>query len=251
MIELKNLSVGYPGRRVLDGVDLTIRPGEVLALIGPNGCGKSTLLRTAAGLQPPLGGEVLVNGVPAGELTRRQMAQKVAWLSQSRNVPSITARRMVLHGRFPYLSYPRRYRAEDRAAAEEALAAADVADLGSRNVQELSGGQRQRVYLAMALAQDTQNIFLDEPTTYLDIGHQLELMSLLRRLTGEGKAVAVILHDLPLALRTADRVALLHDGRVQLIGTPEEIWRSGLPDRVFGVKLRRAQTENGWYYYCE
>ena len=251
MIELRNLSVGYPGRRVLDGVDLTIRPGEVLALIGPNGCGKSTLLRTAAGLQPPLGGEVLVDGVPAEQLTRRQMAQKVAWLSQSRNVPSITARRMVLHGRFPYLSYPRRYRAEDRAAAEEALAAADAADLGSRNVQELSGGQRQRVYLAMALAQDTQTIFLDEPTTYLDIGHQLELMSLLRRLTGEGKAVAVILHDLPLALRTADRVALLHDGRVQLIGTPEEIWRSGLPDRVFGVKLRRVQTENGWYYYCE
>lgn len=251
MIELKNLSVGYPGRRVLDGVDLTIRTGEVLALIGPNGCGKSTLLRTAAGLQPALGGEVLVDGVPAEQLTRRQMAQKVAWLSQSRNVPSITARRMVLHGRFPYLSYPRRYRAEDRAAAEEALAAVDAAELGGRDVQELSGGQRQRVYLAMALAQDTQTIFLDEPTTYLDIGHQLELMALLRRLAEGGKAVAVILHDLPLALRAADRVVLLDDGAAQLVGTPEEVWRSGLTDRVFGVKLRRVQTENGWHYYCE
>ena len=249
MIELKKLCVGYPGRRVLDGVDLTIRPGEVLALIGPNGCGKSTLLRTAAGLQPPLGGEILVDGVPAEKLTRRQMAQKVAWLSQSRNVPSITARRMVLHGRFPYLSYPRRYRAEDKAAAEAALAAVDGAELGGRDVQELSGGQRQRVYLAMALAQDTRAIFLDEPTTYLDLGHQRELMALLRRLAAESKAVAVILHDLPLALRTADRVVLLDDGAVQLAGTPEELYESGLLNRVFGVELRRTETESGWQYY--
>ena len=121
MIQLRNLRAGYPGRTVLDGIDLDFRPGEVLALLGPNGCGKSTLLRTANGLLPKSGGQVLLDGVPIETLTSKEIAQKAAYLPQSRPVPSITARRMVLHGRFPYLSYPRRYRAEDHAMVQKAL----------------------------------------------------------------------------------------------------------------------------------
>ena len=198
MLEARNLSAGYPGRAVLAGVSLAARPGRVLALLGPNGCGKSTLLRTMAGLLPPLGGEVLLDG--RRDYSPRQAAQRVAYLPQSRTAPNITVRRLVLHGRFPYLSYPRRYGREDYEAVDRALAAADALDLADRPLPELSGGQRQKAYLAMALAQETEAILMDEPTTFLDIRHQLEVLALVRRLAEEGRGVVLALHDLCLAL---------------------------------------------------
>lgn len=250
MLEVKNLSAGYPGRRVLAGVTLAVRPGRVLALLGPNGCGKSTLLRTISGLLPALEGEILLDGKPLGDCGPRQAAQKIAVLPQSRAVPRITARRMVLHGRFPYLSYPRRYRAEDRAAVDRALRQADALELADRPLPELSGGQRQKVYLAMALAQETGTILMDEPTAYLDIRHQLEVLALVRRLAAEGRAAALVLHDLCLALTTADDVAVLGEGRLLALGSPEEIFRSGILDRVMGVRLDRAAGPGGWRYFC-
>ncbi len=249
MIELKSLSAGYGGRDVLHGVSLAFKPGRVLALLGPNGCGKSTLLRAALGLTPKSGGEVLMDGAPMEALSPRERALKAAYLSQSRPVPSITARRMVLHGRFPHLSYPRRYRQEDQEAVDRALQWADAADLAHRPMGELSGGQRQKVYLAMALAQDTPTLLMDEPTTFLDVGHQLEVMAVARRLAAEGRAVVMVLHDLPLALRGADDAALLCHGRLLICGTAEEVYASGQLDRVFGVALRRVETESGRQYY--
>ena len=186
MIELHDLTVGYGERTVLRDVTLDFPPGQVTVLLGPNGCGKSTLMKTALGLLPRQGGEILYDGVDLERLTTRQVARKAAYLPQSREIPSITARRMVLHGRFPYLGYPRRYRAEDYDAARKALEWAGAADLADRPVRELSGGQRQKVYLAMALAQDTETVFMDEPTTYLDVRHQLEVMSVSRRLADMG-----------------------------------------------------------------
>ena len=202
MIELHNVSAGYHGRAVLQGVDLAFAPGQVLALIGPNGSGKSTLLRAALGLVPCLGGEVLYDGVPLRRLSARQVAQKAAFLSQSRAVPNLSAQRMVLHGRFPHLSYPRHYREEDRRIVRQALAAVDAADLAARPVTELSGGQRQKVYLAMAIAQQTPSILMDEPTTFLDIAHQLGVMELSRRLEGMPRntstnAAGVVITRLP------------------------------------------------------
>ena len=141
MIQLQHAAAGYGGPLVLRDVSLDLRPGEVLALLGPNGCGKSTLLRAIAGLHPLSGGEILLDGVPIRQLTRRQLAQAVTYLPQSRSVPNITAYRMVLHGRFPYLSYPRRYRPEDHAAARRALEQADAWDLAPLPVQTLSGGR--------------------------------------------------------------------------------------------------------------
>lgn len=249
MLEVRNLSAGYPGRQVLEEVSLAVRPGRVLVLLGPNGCGKSTLLRTMAGLLPPVGGEVLLDG--KRDYSPRQAAQKIAYLPQSRAVPSITARRMVLHGRFPYLSYPRRYRKEDYEAVDRALAAAGALDLAERALPELSGGQRQKVYLAMALAQETETILMDEPTTYLDVRHQLETLALLRRLAAEGRGVAAVLHDLCLALTAADGVAVLGEGRLLALGGPEEIFQSGILDRVMGVRLDRAAGPGGWRYFCE
>lgn len=249
MIELKNLRAGYPDRPVLEGIDLEFRPGEVLAILGPNGCGKSTLLRTANGLLPRDGGEVLVDGVPLEELSAKEVAKKVAYLPQSRTTPNITAGRMVLHGRFPYLSYPRRYRREDHEMVRRALEWAGAAELAPRPLAELSGGQRQKVYLAMALAQDTETILMDEPTTYLDVGCQLEVMALARRLAEEGRAVVMVLHDLTLALRCAHRAALISGGRVCQTGTPEELYRGEALARVMRVSLGRVETGEGWRYF--
>jgi len=249
VIELRNLTVGYGAVPVLSGVNLELRPGEVLVLAGPNGCGKSTLIRTVLGMQPALGGEIRVDDVRLNDLTNRQIAQQMTYLAQSRNVPNITAYRMVLHGRFPYLSYPRTYREEDRRIALEALERTGALELADRPMNQLSGGQRQSVYLAMALAQDTQTVFLDEPTTYLDVRSQLDVMNMARTLAQQGKAVVLVLHDLCLAMRSADRVAVLGEGRLQCAGTPEEVFEGGVLDRVFGIPVRRVATETGWQYY--
>ena len=251
MLEVRNLAAGYPGRTVLEGVTLAVRPGRVLALLGPNGCGKSTLLRTMPGLLPPLGGEILLDGRPLGDYSPRQAAQRVAYLPQSRTAPSITARRMVLHGRFPYLSYPRRYRREDHEAVDRALAAADALDLADRPLPELSGGQRQKAYLAMALAQETEAILMDEPTTYLDIRHQLEVLALVRRLAEEGRGVVLALHDLCLALTAADDVAVLGEGRLLALGGPEAVYQSKVLERVMGVRLDRSEGPGGRRYFCQ
>lgn len=250
MIELQNLTAGYREHAVLEHVDLCFPEGNVTVLLGPNGCGKSTLLKTALGLLPPLEGQILYDGTPLSELAPVQVARRAAYMAQSRGIPNIEARRMVLHGRFPYLSYPRRYGREDYAIARGALARVGVAQHADRNVGELSGGQRQSVYLAMALAQQTQTIFMDEPTTYLDIAHQLALMETAHALAREGRAVVLVLHDIPLALRMADRIAVMQDGRVAACGTPEEIENSRMIDEVFHVALHAADTPHGRQYYC-
>ena len=249
MIELRNFTVGYDGQAVLRDVNLSFLPGTVTVLVGPNGCGKSTLLRSVLGFQPPISGEVLYDGVPRSELKLRETAQKASYLAQSRNVPNITGYRMVLHGRFPYLGYPRRYGPEDHKAVRAALEQMDALELADRFLPNLSGGERQKIYLAMALAQDTPALFLDEPTTYLDVGHQQEVMAVSRRLADQGKAVGMVLHDLCLALRWGDRVAVLDQGRLQRVGPPEEVYQSGVLEQVFGVALGRVETSDGWRYY--
>lgn len=249
MMELRQLRAGYGEHMVLDGIDLALRPGEVLALLGPNGSGKSTLIRAALGLLPLAGGQVLIDGADAAALTPRQRAQKAAYLPQTRPVPNITALRMVLHGRFPHLTYPRRFRQEDYAAAMAALEQADAACLARRPMPELSGGQRQRVYLAMALAQDAPTLFLDEPTAFLDVSHQLEVGRLAGQLARQGKAVVLVLHDLPLALSTADRLAVLKGGRLLAMDGPEALCADGILNSVFGIELGRVMTDRGWRYY--
>lgn len=251
MIALKDLTVGYHGEALLSQVNLEFPQGQVTVLLGPNGCGKSTLLKTVLGLLPPLGGEILYDGEPISSLSGGAVARKAAYMAQNHTVPSIVAQRMVLHGRFPYLSFPRKYRKEDHEAVRRALETAGGLDLSNRPMQELSGGQRQKVYLAMALAQETGTILMDEPTTWLDIRHQLEVMATAQALAESGRAVGLVSHDLCLALRTADRVAVLAQGALQLAAPPEEAFASGVLDLAFGVRVRRVETPTGWQYYCE
>jgi len=250
MIQLDGLCAGYFGKAVVRKITMEFTPGNVTVLLGPNGSGKSTLLKTALGLLPPMGGRILYDGVDIRRLRRKQIAQKAAFLTQGRNTPSIQALRMVLHGRFPYLTYPRRYGKQDFVIARSAMDATNSRQYENTDVGQLSGGQRQGVYLAMALAQDTQTIFMDEPTTYLDISRQLQMMHTAHRLAREGKAVVLVLHDLSLALREADRVAVLQDGSLLCCDTPEAVYLSGIPARVFGVGVHRMDTPHGAQYYC-
>ncbi len=250
MIELCHVTAGYGDTHVLQDVSLSIRPREVLILVGPNGSGKSTLLRTTLGMLPRSSGEIRIDGVEITDFTTREIAQRASFLTQSRMVPNITAYRMVLHARFPYLAYPRRYRPEDRKITEAALRRMDAWDLRDRPMPTLSGGQRQKVYLAMVIAQQTPAVFMDEPTTYLDVAHQFRIMKLARALADEGKAVVLVLHDLPMALQYADRMAVLEQGRIVGIGTPEEVFESGVLNRVFDVDVLRAETPTGMRFFC-
>ena len=251
MLEIKALRAGYPGKTVLDGLDAAIPPGQVTVIVGPNGCGKSTLLKTLCGILPIAGGEILLDGKPLAAFSQGELAKNVAYLSQSRAVPDITAERLVLHGRFPYLRYPRRYRPADMAIANAAMARMGVAELAGTPVANLSGGQRQKVYIAMALAQDTPWVLLDEPTAYLDISHQLQMAQQAHFLAESGKTVVMVLHDLPLALKTAEHMVVMDAGRVIRAGTPREIWESGCLKDVFGVEVGRIRTEKGWRYFID
>ena len=241
MLELRNLTAGYGGKPILRDISLSFPRGAVTAIVGPNGSGKSTLLKAAAGLLLPTSGTVTAP---------EPRARYVAYLPKSRPQPEMTALRLVLHGRFPWLSWPRQYRDEDLRIARSALEQLGVAEYADTPLAALSGGTLQKVYLAMALAQESAVILLDEPTTFLDIGCQLELMTLCRKLASEGRAVAVVLHDLPLALTWGDRLAVLNSGALRFTGTPREALQSGILDRTFGVRVLRLDTPAGPQYIC-
>ena len=239
MLEFRNVAVGYGKKQVLTGVNATFHMGELTAVLGPNGSGKSTLLKTALGLLPPSEGQVLLDGTALSDFTPAKAARQLAWLPQEKGQLSMTAEQLVLCGRFPYLRYPRRYREEDREAAWAAMERLGITRLAKLPLHTLSGGQRQSVYVAMALAQDTPWILLDEPTAFLDIAGCFSLMEMLKALAAEGKGIVAVLHDLPLALEYADSVLLLEKGTVAARGTPEAVCATGSLDRVFGIRVVR------------
>ncbi len=247
MLELRHVSSGYGNRKILHDISLCIRPGQLTAIVGPNGSGKSTLLKTAMGLLPAYSGEILLDRSSVKGQKPAALAKKIAWLSQGKAIPDMTVSQLVLHGRFSHLSYPRRYGRDDRRIAQEAMEQLELTALGERPLSSLSGGQQQSAYLAMALAQESPYILLDEPTAYLDIANSFHLMDILRSLSVGGKGIAAVLHDLPLAMTYADGIAVLENGRLAAFGAPEELFSTGVIDRIFGVSLRR----DGGSYWCK
>lgn len=237
-LQAEAISAGYGSRTIIRDLTLAVAPAAFTAMLGPNGSGKSTLLRALAGLLAPSRGRVVLDGRPLDRTTPRQRARRLSLLPQSPRQPdAVTVRDLVEQGRYPHRGLLDRWSAADEAACGEALRLTDMADLAARPLADLSGGQRQRAWIAMTLAQAADILLLDEPTTYLDISHQLDVLDLMRRLVRErGKTVVAVLHDLNQAARFADRVLLLKDGSVAAAGTPAEVMRAETIRRVFDVE---------------
>lgn len=243
MINLESITAGYGGEAVLYQLTLSFEAGGITGILGPNGCGKSTLLKVIAGLLKPQSGQVLLEGMPLSAYPPKELAKRVAVLPQSREVPAIPVEALVAHGRFPYLGFPRKLTPEDQKLVEAAMERAGVLEHREKLLSALSGGERQKVYLAMVLAQDTPIVLMDEPTTYLDINHQFELLRLIRELASSGRTVLVVMHDLAQALEHCDRILLLEKGEAAAYGTAEQVVEA--IDRVFGVVSQRITDGEG------
>lgn len=241
-LEADDLTLGYAGTDVVQGLDLRIPTGEITVIVGANACGKSTLLRGLGRLLRPRAGSVLLDGADIHRMPTRQVARTLGLLPQDPVAPEgVTVADLVARGRHPHhgvLRRPGRTAEDDRAVAE-ALVLTDTLGLAGRAVDELSGGQRQRVWIAMALAQGTDLLLLDEPTTYLDVAHQVEMLDLLADLNASrGTTIVMVLHDLNLSARYADHLVALREGRIVAEGTPREVVTEDVVRHVFGLDNR-------------
>ncbi|MFD8584221.1 ABC transporter ATP-binding protein [Streptomyces californicus] len=242
----RGVTVGYGDRTVIDGLDVTIPPGVITAIIGPNGCGKSTLLRTLSRLLRPTGGTVVLDGEDIGRLRTRDVAKKLGLLPQAPVAPDgLTVADLVARGRHPHQSWLRQWSSDDADVVRHALAMTGVADLAERPVDSLSGGQRQRVWISMTLAQGTDLLLLDEPTTYLDLAHAIDVLDLVDDLHESGRTVVMVLHDLNLATRYSDHLVVMRAGAVLAQGHPRDVITTELLHEAFGLRARVVEDPVG------
>lgn len=241
------VDLGYPGRLVIRGLSLEVLQGEFTVIVGPNACGKSTLLRALGRMLSPSSGQVLLDGRAISTYRTKEVAQQVGLLPQSPITPdAITVADLVARGRYPHQRLLRQWSTEDADVVEFALREVGMIDLADRMVDELSGGQRQRVWLAMALAQDTPILLLDEPTTYLDVVHQIDVLDLCSHLHEQGRTLVAVLHDLNMAARYASHIVAMTEGAIVAQGTAEEVLTPDLLHAAFGLDARVLQDpENG------
>ncbi|MDQ0216157.1 iron complex transport system ATP-binding protein [Oikeobacillus pervagus] len=234
-LKTEALSLSYGNTLIIDKLNLTIPKGEITVFIGSNGCGKSTLLKSLARLLKPLNGSVILEGKSIAKIPTKEVAKSLAILPQSPEVPEgLTVLQLVKQGRYPYQSWLKQWSKEDEEAVQRALQATRMTDLAERTVDSLSGGQRQRAWIAMTLAQETDIILLDEPTTYLDMTHQIEILDLLFELNEkEKRTIIMVLHDLNLSCRYAHHIVALKDKKIYDQGRPEEVINCELVKEVF------------------
>lgn len=251
MIEIKDLRAGYGKKEILHGVSLDIKNGEILSVVGPNGCGKSTLLKVLAGIIKPVSGMILLDGEKFSALTRKTLAKRIAYLPQDRPIPEMTVAELVLKGRFPHLTFGSGYSSDDFSQAAIAINKLGLEQFSEMSMVELSGGMRQKAYVAMALAQGTDHILLDEPFTHLDVSHRFTASDLMKSLAGERQAVVAVMHELTDALSVSDRLAVMDNGNVIFTGTPDELLKTDVLPEVFGVKYRKIPLDGKVYFYPE
>ncbi|MCL2533894.1 MAG: ABC transporter ATP-binding protein [Nocardiaceae bacterium] len=234
----ENLTLGYGDRVIVEGLDVEIPTGVITTVIGPNGCGKSTMLRALGRLLKPRTGTVLLDGKAITSMRTKDVARTLGMLPQSPVAPEgLTVADLVARGRHPHQSWIRQWSSDDEGEVARALALTGVADLADRPVDQLSGGQRQRAWISMALAQGTDILLLDEPTTYLDLSHSVEVLDLVDRMHEEmGRTVIMVLHDLNLAVRYSDHLIVMSQGRIVASGTPQDVISSELLADVFGLE---------------
>ncbi|MEE4230686.1 Fe(3+) dicitrate ABC transporter ATP-binding protein FecE [Pseudomonas viridiflava] len=239
ILQAQQLDIGYGATRIVQDLSFSPPPGKVTALIGPNGCGKSTLLKAFARILTPQAGSLSLDGKAYRDLSARDLARKVAFLPQVLPIPEgVSVRQLVAYGRSPHNSLWGRLSGADQHSVEQALQRMELETLADRPLSDLSGGQRQRAWLAMILAQDAAIVLLDEPTTYLDISHQVELLDLMRALSAEGKTVITVLHDINQACRYADHLAVMQAGRLVASGAPGDVLNAELVCQVFDVQVQ-------------
>jgi iron complex transport system ATP-binding protein len=238
VLTTQDLSLAYDGSPVVTDLNLLIPSGKITALVGPNGCGKSTLLRGIARLHKPRSGTVLIDGDAIHKLPTKELSKRLGILPQSPVAPEgLTVRELVAQGRYPHQRWFQQWSAQDEAIAERAMAITGMRELADRPLDALSGGQRQRAWIAMALAQDTETLLLDEPTTFLDMAHQIEVLHLLERLNREqGRTILMVVHDLNHASRFADHIVAMAAGRIVTAGTPHQVLTAETLRTVFGVE---------------
>lgn len=236
----ENLELGYGNRTVVENLDLQVPPGRITCIVGANACGKSTLLRSMSRLLSPRGGHVLLDGKDVHRSPAKKLARTLGLLPQSPIAPEgIVVADLVSRGRHPHQRVLSRWSREDDAAVADALAATHTTELAERSVDELSGGQRQRVWIAMVLAQQTDLLLLDEPTTFLDVSHQVEVLDLLTDLNRDrGTTIVMVLHDLNLAARYADHLVAMADGSIYASGDPSDVLTGETVKAVFGLDSR-------------
>ncbi|OAT28801.1 ATP-binding component of an ABC superfamily ferric enterobactin transporter [Proteus myxofaciens ATCC 19692] len=239
-LQTKNLKLGYQQVTICQDISLAIPDKQVTIIIGPNGCGKSTLLRSLCNLLTPQAGEVLLDEHPIEKLPTKLLARKIALLPQTMQAPAgITVTHLVARGRFPYQSFMRQWSKEDKFAVEAAMKKTGITEFADKTVDSLSGGQRQRAWVAMVLAQQTDILLLDEPTTYLDIAYQYELLDIFRKLNQEQeRTVVAVLHDLNQACRYADNLVVMVKGQIIAQGKPTEIINESLIKHVFDLECQ-------------
>jgi len=231
------VTLSYGDRTVIDGLDLVVAPGKITSIVGANGCGKSTLLRSLARLLSPASGQIVLDGKSVHSRPTKEVARVLGLLPQSPIAPEgIAVADLVGRGRHPHQKVLARWTSHDYEVVADALAATGITDLADRSVDELSGGQRQRVWIAMALAQETDILLLDEPTTFLDVAHQVEVLDLLTDLSvSRGTTIVMVLHDLNLAARYSDELVAMRSGKVHALGAPDDILTHTLVEEVFGM----------------
>ena len=237
MLETKNLSVAYGKQTIIANLSVSIPKGKITALVGPNGCGKSTLLKTLVRINKAKSGEVLLEGKTLSSYGDKALARSLSLLPQILVSPEgITVRKLVEYGRSPYVSHWGRLAQDDKDIVEQAMRDTGVLEFADKPVDSLSGGQRQRAWIAMVVAQDTDVVMFDEPTTYLDMSHQVELMKLIQQMNAKGKTVVVVLHDLNQACRYCDHLVVLKHGEIVEQGSPDEVMTQTLLNDVFDLK---------------
>lgn len=237
LFQAEQIVAGYDHRTVIQGVSLVVPSNKISVIIGANGCGKSTLLKAMARLIKPTSGKITLDGKPIGKIPPKQLARVLGLLPQSPIVPEgISVADLVGRGRFPHQSLITGWTKKDYEAVAEAMEIMDITELANRNIDELSGGQRQRVWIAMALAQQTDILFLDEPTTFLDITYQVEILDLLTDLNRKlGTTIVMVLHDINLTARYADYIFALYNGKLVAEGDPSTVVTSTLVKEIFGL----------------
>ncbi len=247
MIKIEGLTVSYGKKKppVLHEITCTVPAKKITVIAGPNGSGKSTLLKSISGFLKAKSGRILLDGKNLCEYSSQDRARKLAFLPQSCRIPELTVRQLVLRGRFPYTAFPRSYSRHDYEVVETCLSTLNMTVLGDCMLSEISGGQQQKAWLAMALAQETDILVLDEPLTFLDVRQQLELLQVLKNLSSQGKTILLIVHDLHTALTFADNMIVLSGGSLAAEGQPGLIAENGIIDRVFGIHTEKITAPGG------